>query len=493
MKILVQNFNILIKKTIFKVKNKTNNKFIISSFNKYLITIIGLLFFYIFYLLIPLLYGKDWVQNNIERKIFNEFKINISISNDISYRILPSPHFLIKDSKIILDKTENQKSIADVRKLKIFFSQKNFFNKEKMNLTGLIIDNANFSLLRNELKILNNYSNNKFSNKKIIVNNSNIFFRDNLDEIITIIKINKAFLFFENKKKINLFFLNGNVFGVPFTFNHVSKNDTLINKEIKFKAKSLKLNIFNESIYDKNLNTGKNVISFLNSSMKTKYNVKEKLITFTSDNSRLNSAIIDYSGKLSINPFDLDLNIDLGSYKISHLFNSISILKESIKTGLLFNDSLSLDLSILTNTRAEGEIFQSAKINFHIINGKINLDNSTFINNKIGFLKLSNSDLFIENNELTLNTNILVTIKDPNALFSFLNTNKKSRNEIKNIFINLNYTFSDNVIKFNNVKINDKDVSDQFFNVIDNFKDANFNNKNKSRRILNALFAAYEG
>ena len=206
MKILIQNFNILIKKTIFKVMNKTNNKFIISSFNKYLITIIGLLFSYIFYLLIPLLYGKDWVQNNIERKIFNEFKINISISNDISYRILPSPHFLIKDSTIILDKTENQKSIADVRKLKIFFSQKNFFNKEKMNLTGLIIDNANFSLLRNELKILNNYSNNKFSNKKIIVNNSNIFFRDNLDEIITIIKINKAFLFFENKKKKNYFF-----------------------------------------------------------------------------------------------------------------------------------------------------------------------------------------------------------------------------------------------------------------------------------------------
>jgi hypothetical protein len=493
MKLIVKNFNNLVKKTIFKVKNKTNNKFIISSFNKYLITFIGLLFFYIFYLLIPLLYGKDWVQNNIENKIFNEFKINTSISNNISYRILPSPHYLIKDSKILIDNTKNAKSIANVRNLKIFFSQRNIFNKKKMNLKKLIIDEANFSLLRNELTVLNNYNNNQFSKKKIKINNSNIFFRDNSDEIITIIKINKAFIFFDNKKKINLFHLKGNIFGVPFIFDHKSKKDSLKNNELKFKARSLKLNIFNESISDNESNTGKNIISFLNSSMKTKYSVKEKLITFKSANSRLNNLIINYSGKLSINPFDLDLNMDLGTYKISHLFNFKSILKESIKTKLLFNDSLSLDLTILTNTNALDSIFQSAKINFNITNGKINLDNTTFINNKIGLLKLSDSNLFLENNELTLNTNILVDITDSKSLFSFLNTNKKSRNDIKNIFINLDYTFLNNVIKFNIVKVNNKDVSDQFLNIIDDFKDNNFNNRNKSRRILNALFKVYKG
>ena len=37
MKAIVKNFNNYIKKTIFKVQNKTNNNFNISNFNKYLI------------------------------------------------------------------------------------------------------------------------------------------------------------------------------------------------------------------------------------------------------------------------------------------------------------------------------------------------------------------------------------------------------------------------------------------------------------------------
>ena len=176
MKQIVKNFNNLIQKTIFKVQNKTNNKFIISTFNKYLITFISLIFFYLFYLLIPVLYDKDWIQSNIERKILNEFKINISTSSDISYRILPAPHFLIKNSKILINGIKNKKSIADVKSLKVFLSQKNFFDKEKVKFKKLIIDNANFSLLRKELKMLNDSSNSFFSNKKIKIYNSNIFF-----------------------------------------------------------------------------------------------------------------------------------------------------------------------------------------------------------------------------------------------------------------------------------------------------------------------------
>ena len=125
MKQIVKNFNKLIKKTIFKVQNKTNNKFKISSFNKYLITFIATLFSYLFYLLIPLLYDKNWVQNNIENKIFNEFKMNLSSSADISYRILPSPHYLIKNSKILLGSTKSKKSINKIKNLKVFISQKN--------------------------------------------------------------------------------------------------------------------------------------------------------------------------------------------------------------------------------------------------------------------------------------------------------------------------------------------------------------------------------
>ena len=44
----------------------------------------------------------------------------------------------------------------------------NFLNKEKMNIIEVIIDNANFSLLRSDLKLLNDSNNRNFSNKKVI-------------------------------------------------------------------------------------------------------------------------------------------------------------------------------------------------------------------------------------------------------------------------------------------------------------------------------------
>ena len=131
---IVKNFNNLVKKTIFKVKNKTNNKFKISNFNKFLITSIGILFLYTFYLLTPLLYDKNWVIKSIETKLLTEFKINLSPSSDISYRILPAPHFVIKDSKILSKKSKNQESIADVKILKILDKPYRSLPKKHFNL-----------------------------------------------------------------------------------------------------------------------------------------------------------------------------------------------------------------------------------------------------------------------------------------------------------------------------------------------------------------------
>ncbi|MDA9167761.1 hypothetical protein N9O03_03420, partial [Candidatus Pelagibacter sp.] len=204
---IVKNFNNLIKKTIFKLKNKTNNKFHVSTFNKCIITVFSILFAYIFYLLIPLLYDKNWVQNNIVSKLSTEFNINLSNSFDISYRILPKPHYLIRDSKI---------SLAEIKVLNIFISQNNFFNKESTRINEVSIKEANFSLLTNDLKTLYKNSETKFSKKKIKINDSNIFFRDHLNEVISIIKISKAFLFFDKKNLFNLLDLNGEVFNIPF-------------------------------------------------------------------------------------------------------------------------------------------------------------------------------------------------------------------------------------------------------------------------------------
>ena len=483
MKQIVKNFNKLIKKTIFKLKNKTNNKFHVSSFNKYIITAICILFAYIFYLLIPLLYDKNWVQNKIVNKLSSEFNINLSNSFNISYRILPKPHYLIRDSKT---------SLVEIKTLNVFISQNNFFNKESTRINEVFIKEANFFLLSNDLKTLYKNSENKFSEKKIKINNSNIFLKDNLNEVISIIRISNAFLFFDKKNLFNLFDLNGEVFNIPFELNY--QNTINSQKKIKIKTPDLKLKIINKFFKkDEDLNNGMNNISILSSSINTKYNIKDQIVIFQSDGSRVYNSKINYNGQLAINPFDLNLKINLYDYKISNLFTPNSIIYEFIKSGLLFNENVSVHTLVNIESTKKDEIFNQAKIELRVLNGKISFDKSVFINNNIGLMEISDSDLFLENDKLFLSSNLSIDIKNIDRLYSFLNTSKNSRKNIKNIKLNIIYDFLSNQIELKNIKINDNDASSQFNNIAEGFNDINSNNLTKSRRLLNQLIGLYEG
>ena len=483
MKQIVKNFNNLIKKTIFKVENKTNDKFHVSKFSKYLISAIVVLFIYIFYLSIPLLYDKNWIQNKIVTELGNEFNINLDNSFDFSYRILPKPHYLIRDSKT---------SLAEIKTLNVFISQNNFFNKDSIRINEVVIKEANFSLLSNDLKPLYKDSENKFSKKKIKINDSNIFFKNNLNEVISIIKISNAFLFFDEKNLFNLFDLKGEIFNIPFKLKY--QNVLNLQKQIEINAPDLKLKVINDFFKkDENLSSGISNISILSSSINTKFNIKDQIAIFQSDGSRIYNSKIDYNGQLAINPFDLNLKINLYDYKISNLFIPNSIINEFIKSGLLFNENISVQTLVNIKSNKKDEIFNEAKLELRILNGKISFDKSVFINNNIGLMEISNSNLFLDNDKLFLSSNLSIDIKDIDKLYSFLITSKNSRKNIRNIKLNIIYDFLSNQIELKNIKINDVDVSSQFNNIAEGFIDINSNNLTKSRKLLNELINLYDG
>ena len=483
MKQIVKNFNNLIKKTIFKVENKTNDKFHVSKFSKYLISAIVVLFIYIFYLSIPLLYDKNWIQNKIVTELGNEFNINLGNSFDFSYRILPKPHYLIRDSKT---------SLAEIKTLNVFISQNNFFNKDSIIINEVVIEEANFSLLSNDLKPFYKDSENKFSKKKIKINDSNIFFKNNLNEVISIIKISNAFLFFDEKNLFNLFDLKGEIFNIPFKLKY--QNALNVQKKIEINAPDLKLKVINDFFKkDENLSSVISNISILSSSINTKFNIKDQIAIFQSDGSRIYNSKIDYNGQLAINPFDLNLKINLYDYKISNLFTPNSIINEFIKSGLLFNENISVQTLVNIKSTKKDEIFNEAKLELRILNGKISFDKSVFINNNIGLMEISNSNLFLDNDKLFLSSNLSIDIKDIDKLYSFLNTSKNSRKNIRNIKLNIIYDFLSNQIELKNIKINDNDVSSQFNNIAEGFIDINSNNLTKSRKLLNELINLYDG
>ena len=495
---LVKSFDNSVQKIQLKFNDLLNRFFgknsKISNFNKVMISLISLLFFYLFYLSIPTLYNKTWVQNIIEEKLLEEFNITFSISSEISYYILPAPHFLIANSKIIREVDNKPISISEIKKLKVFIHQNNFFKKENINLKKVHIDNANFSLKGRDFTFLNHATDNKFSQKRVKVRNSNIFFEDEEGTTISIIKLPKATFFYNELKLLNFFKLKGEIFKTPFVFELNRHFDGSEKKITKIEAKKLKLDNLNE--YSKRSNKsikGSNTISFLNFKTQTDYNLEKDLISFESDDTRVKNPNFNYKGKLYIKPFNLELDINLEKFELSKLLNIESIFGELIKSKLLFNENISANTKINISSNKNSEIFNSSLVNFNINNGKINFDKSKFINKKIGHLEIDNSDLHYSRDGLILATDFIINIKNSDNLFSLLQTPKKSRKLIKNIVINLDYNFLSKQIDVSKIIINGAESKEEATKILEDFNNMSDFNFHKARRILNKFLSNYSG
>ena len=131
-------------------------------------TITSLLFLYLLYLSIPSLHDSGRVQKDLHNKLFEEFGLNFSLSSDISYRILPQPHFHVKDSKIFENKEKATDEIGEIKNIKIFISQKNLFKSENINIKQIVLSKANFFFSRKNLNFISKLFKNEFSKKKFI-------------------------------------------------------------------------------------------------------------------------------------------------------------------------------------------------------------------------------------------------------------------------------------------------------------------------------------
>ena len=356
------------------------------------------------------------------------------------------------------------------------------------------IHDANFSVKNKDLVLLNEAAHKKFSNKKIEIHRGNVFFKDNEDQTVGMTKLNFGSLFFNDVKNLNIFKLNGNFFNVNYDF-YLNKNFySLQTKEINFKTKKLKLNINDKSIRtNEGLVKGLNVISSFGRQTYTKYNLDKKLIFFELDDSKIKNSNKNYKGQLSFEPFELKLEIDLKKYDLFNLIDFNSITGELLKSKLLFNENLSTNISVDIVENKNNEIFSSSSINFNIENGKINFDKTKLINDKIGILKIDRSDLFVQNKNLILNSQISIDIHNSNNLFSFLQTPKKFRKPINKIFINFDYNLLSKQLNINEIKIDEKKSNNEMLDIIEEISDIEKYNLNKTKRIINKLLFAYFG
>ena len=102
------------------------------------------------YLSLPGLLNKKVLENNLKERIFDEFKLKINTPADISYAILPTPHFVAKNVTILNKNLEKYDGIL-IKKFKVKISQKNLFTYKNFIIKELILEDNLFDIKKTNL------------------------------------------------------------------------------------------------------------------------------------------------------------------------------------------------------------------------------------------------------------------------------------------------------------------------------------------------------
>ena len=482
----------------------------ISNLSLSIILFISLLFIYLFYLSIPSLYDKGSLQKDLSAKLINEFDINFSISSEINYSILPSPHILIKNAKIFNDDLNSPKEIVQIKELKIFISQKNLFRQSDLSIKKILIDDANFFIKKEDFNFLNNYISKKFSNKKINIKNSNIFYKNKNNETVSIFSISNLVLFFDNKKFINQLNSRGKIFQTPFKIQWNKNFENKIKNTTFLEFEKLNFKIQNESSLEDGKYIAKNQSIIGGTKLVFDYQIKDNLIDLVSSSSELikedikyedikHNEKIKYNGIVKFDPFNLKLNVDLEQINLDRLLLNSYIFQELLKTNVLFNKNLNGNIILNAKKIIRNKLFDSTKILLNFKNGEINFNNTYLLSNKIGSLNLYDSSIEIINNEFILNGSYNFNIENQKEFFKIFQIAKDNRTFIKNIYFDIEYNMFKEELRIVNFKLNDlsNDHSDSIASILDDYNSKKEKDKIQNwielKKFVNKLFINYAG
>ena len=438
-------------------------------------TITSLFFLYLLYLSIPSLYDTGRVQKDLYDKLLEEFGLNLSLSSNIAYRILPEPHFHVKDSKVFENKTEVADEIGQIKDIKVFISQKNLFDRENINIKKIVVSEGNFFFNRLNSDFIYNLFNNGFSKKKFFVKKSKLFFNDKNNSIIFIYSIDNL-NFFKNEKNNNQSFkTNGNIFNIPITFHWIKNLDT---KDVisNFNAKKIDIDFINKSTFFNGNYKYENILNILSNSFKTNYKILKNQIKLRSNKSLIKNTPISYFGNIELSPFSFKIFVDVNEIDLKYFFNNLFFLDKLISSNILLNDNINGLIKIKSKNLHKNKFFKNIDININFEEGDLNFDSSFLESNKFAKITLNNTQFDYSKDVSYLTGEIKLDIFDHNQLYKLFYIPKKKRFKRKFDKINFNFTLNLENSKYSIDRINFLDKEDKIIQSknVDDFVEDNF-------------------
>ena len=405
----------------------------------------------IIFLSLPVFFNYKSIQNEIENKFFSDFKINLKILDNISFRVLPRPHLLIKKANLDFNLEDEKSSIAEVENLKLFIPSNKIYSKKNIIITDAKFQNINLNLKISDIEDIRNHLYYKI-NKPINISNIKIFLNDNKNNVILIAPIQKVVYQINENFSAKEFQLKGSIFDIEFKSNwRRNYNEP--------KSSLNELNFKNPNIYIRNLFKfenkkefkGSSSIDFLNENISFNYNYKDSIIKISSPEKK-NNQKIKFNSIIELYPFYFDGEVIFEEKKISFITDYIlsSIFNADKKLLQNLNGELKVSLSNL-----DSKILSNGKISLLINEGQIKTLNSFFEMNKIGIIK-SSYNYQIKEGELFFETKNILNINNHKELARKFQLNFKKVKNIDKVYFDFTRNIDTGDMFLSNIFFNDK-------------------------------------
>ena len=351
------------KFNLFIVRIKKNK---IDQNNKAILIVGTLIILTLGYFLLPTIYDRNSVKSQIKNQLVQNFGIEVKFQEKITYGLLPKPHFNSKNLILL----KNKKEIAKIKNFKIFIDFNKFFSN-KFKTRSVVFKKGDFSISKVDFIFFSDLLLLDHINDKIIFQDCNIFFLNkDKSEMLFINKIKNGVFFYDEKNLENIFSSKNEIFNVPYKIIFIN-NKKEKSLSTKFNSKKIRLNVENEVDYSNKNNLGNLNLTFINKSTSIDYNIKKNSIEFSSIDKKNN-----YLGQIDFKPFYLSASFNYNQLNSKNLIDQNSLLFEIIKSQVLNNKNLNLDIDLNIEKLANINHLNDIGLKIGIQEGDIVLSNS---------------------------------------------------------------------------------------------------------------------
>ena len=203
---------------------------------------------------------------------------------------------------------------------------------------------------------------------KVIIKESNIFFRNKNDEVLFINQIINSSFYYDFKNLKNVLSSKNRIFNIPYKL--IAQNDKLNEIfQFKFDSNKLVLKIQNKTNYSKKNNDGDLKITFKNRNNLFSYKIRENSLNFN-----LKDSNKTYDGLIEFKPFFLESNLNYKVLKVEDFVNPLLI--QIFKSQILNNENLDAKINFNVKNIYDFDRFSDLSLKLRIEQGKMTFSNS---------------------------------------------------------------------------------------------------------------------